>query len=65
MELVPNGKRYSHILPKEKYWLSILPSFRDEFWEWLESSARECSFTVIFTISIPRRRFASICFSHR
>jgi len=29
-----NGKRYSHILPQEKYRLSILSSFRDEFWEW-------------------------------
>ena len=29
-----NGKRYSHILPQEKYRLSILPSFRDQFWEW-------------------------------
>jgi hypothetical protein len=29
-----NRKRYSHILPQEKYQLNILPSFRDEFWRW-------------------------------
>lgn len=31
-----NGKRYSHILPQERYQLNILPSFRDEFWEWFD-----------------------------
>jgi len=30
---VQNGKAYSHILPKEKYQLNILASFRDEFWQ--------------------------------
>lgn len=30
---VQNGKAYSHILPKEKYQLNILASFRNEFWQ--------------------------------
>jgi len=30
---VQNGKTYAHILPKEKYQLNILASFRDEFWQ--------------------------------
>lgn len=30
-----NGKRYSHILPQEKYQLNILPSFRAKFWLWI------------------------------
>jgi hypothetical protein len=30
---VQNGKAYAHILPKEKYQLNILASFRDEFWQ--------------------------------
>lgn len=30
---VQNGKAYAHILPKEKYQLNILASFREEFWQ--------------------------------
>lgn len=29
-----NGRTYPHILPRDKYQLNILPSFRDEFWSW-------------------------------
>jgi len=29
-----NKQRYPYLLPKKKQRLNILPSFRDEFWEW-------------------------------
>ena len=31
-----NGKRYPHILPKKEQRLNILPTFRDDFWSWLQ-----------------------------